>query len=311
MNQRPSPHADWALGSAEPRAQPALPCAGEGSRPAYRDKGSEASFSTDISPSPAHGRGGRGVRATRLLAPLIVLALLGLWQGVTSALHLQAWLLPSPGDIVAAFRDPDTQAQLTSNLWPTVEEALVGFICCCVVGVALAWAMAASRIVRDALYPLLIASQAIPIIAIAAVLVVVFGFGLTPKVIVVVLYSFFAVTVNVYDALETLDPELPGLLRTLGASRWDIVRTARIPAALPGFFTGAKLAVTYSVAAAVFAELVGATGGLGPMLITAANGLKEPQVFAVMVVLALLSVVGFAVVALLEWLLVPWARRGG
>jgi len=298
MNQRPSPPAP-------------LPCAGEGSRPAYRDKGSEASFSTDISPSPAHGRGGWGVRATRLLAPLIVLALLGLWQGVTSALHLQAWLLPSPGDIVAAFRDPDTQAQLTSNLWPTVEEALVGFICCCVVGVALAWAMAASRIVRDALYPLLIASQAIPIIAIAAVLVVVFGFGLTPKVIVVVLYSFFAVTVNVYDALETLDPELPGLLRTLGASRWDIVRTARIPAALPGFFTGAKLAVTYSVAAAVFAELVGATGGLGPMLITAANGLKEPQVFAVMVVLALLSVAGFAVVALLEWLLVPWARRGG
>jgi len=245
----------------------------------------------------------------RLLAPLLVLAALGAWQTATWALRLQAWLLPSPGDIAAAFGDPDTQARIIGNLWPTIEEALVGFACCLVVGVALAWAMAASTIARDALYPLLIASQAIPIVAIAAVLVVVFGFGLAPKVIVVVLYSFFAVTVNVYDALQTLDPELPGLLRTLGASRWDIARTAQFPAALPGFFTGAKLAVTYSVAAAVFAELVGSEGGLGPVLIAAANGLKEAQVFAVMVVLAALSVAGFTIVALLEWVCVPWARR--
>ena len=87
--------------------------------------------------------------------------------------------------------------------------------------------MAASRVVRDGLYPLLIASQAIPTIAIAAILVVAFGYGLAPKVVVVVLFSFFAITVNVYDALQTLDPALPGLLRTLGASRWDVLRTAR------------------------------------------------------------------------------------
>ncbi len=244
-----------------------------------------------------------------VLAVCIVLAALALWQSAVSLLHVQAWLLPSPGDVAAAFQDPDTQAQIANNLWPTVEEALAGFACCCVVGVALAWAMALSRTVRDALYPLLIASQAIPIVAIAAVLVVVFGFGLAPKVVVVVLYSFFAVTVSVYDALQTLDPELPGLLRTLGASRWGIARTARFPAALPGFFTGAKLAVTYSVAAAVFGELAGATRGLGPVLVKAANGLDEPQVFAVTAVLGLLSVAGFALVALLEWVCVPWARR--
>src|SRR5207302_6746141 len=127
------------------------------------------------------------------------------------------------------------------------------------------------RIMRDALYPLLIASQAIPTIAIGAVLVIAIGYGAAPKVIVVVLYSFFAVTVNVYDSLQSLDPEMPALLKTLGASSWQVLRAARIPAALPGFFTGAKLAVAYCISGAIYGEWVGATGGLGYALQMAAN----------------------------------------
>jgi ABC-type nitrate/sulfonate/bicarbonate transport system permease component len=177
-----------------------------------------------------------------------------------------------------------------------------------VIGVALAAAMSASRVVRDGLYPLLIASQTIPTIAIAAILVVALGYGLAPKAVVVVLFSFFAVTVNVYDALQALDPELPGLLRTLGASRWDVFRTARLPAALPGFFTGARLAVTYSISAAVYSEWVGSTGGLGYALIQAANQFAQARVFAIVVVMAALGLAGFALVALLERLVVPWSR---
>ncbi len=245
-----------------------------------------------------------------LLSLLIVAAALALWQLATWAFHLETWLLPSPLDVAAAFAQPETRAFIGDNLWPTVQEAGVGFLACIVAGVGLAVAMASARALRDGLYPLLIASQAIPTIAIAAILVVAFGYGLLPKVIVVALYSFFAVTVSVYDALQELDPELPGLLRTLGASRWDVWRTARLPAALPGFFTGAKLAITYSVAAAVYSEWVGATGGLGYAVQQAANQFAETRVFALVIVMAALGLAGFAAVAILERLCVPWARRG-
>ena len=244
-----------------------------------------------------------------LLSLLIVAAALALWQLATWIFHLETWLLPSPLDVAAAFAQPETRAFIGGNLWPTVQEAGAGFLVCIVVGTGLAVAMASARALRDGLYPLLIASQAIPTIAIAAILVVAFGYGLLPKVIVVVLYSFFAVTVSVYDALQKLDPELPGLLRTLGASRWDVWRTARLPAALPGFFTGAKLAVTYSVAAAVYSEWVGATGGLGYAVQQAANQFAETRVFALVIVMAALGLTGFAAVAALERLCVPWARQ--
>lgn len=260
---------------------------------------------TPVRPAtPAHARW-----RARLLSALIVAGALAVWQLAAWTQHLEAWLLPSPAAVIAAFTQPDTQSLIAGNLWPTVEEAAAGFGACVVVGVALAVAMASSRVWRDGLYPLLIASQAIPTIAIAAILVVAFGYGLAPKVIVVVLFSFFAVTVNVYDALQALDPELPGLLRTLGASRWDVLRTARLPAALPGFFTGARLAITYSVSAAVYSEWVGSTGGLGFALIQAKNQFAEAQVFAIVLVMAALGVAGFVAVALIERLCVPWARQ--
>ncbi len=248
-------------------------------------------------------------RGGRLVSALIVVTAIAAWQAATVFGRLENWLLPSPWDVLVSFTKPDTQNLILDNVWVTVEEALIGFATCLVIGVGLAAAMAAWRTLRSGLYPLLIASQTVPIIAIAAILVVVFGYGLAPKIVVVVLFSFFAVTVNVLDAVQSLDPELPGLLRSLGASRWDILRTARIPAALPGFLTGARLAVTYSVAAAVYSEWVGATGGLGYAVIQAANQFAEAQVFALVVVMALLGLAGFGAVTLVERLCVPWLRR--
>lgn len=244
----------------------------------------------------------------RVLSLALVASALALWQGVISFYHVPSWLAPAPGDVWTSFSDPDTQSLIGSNIWTTVQEALSGFVLAVLIGAALAGAMAASRIVRDGLYPLLIASQAIPTIAIGAVLVVAFGYGLTPKVVVVVLFSFFAVTVSVYDALQTLDPDLPGVLQTLGASRRDIVVTVYLPAALPGLFTGAKLAATYAMAAAVYGEWTGATGGLGYALIEAKNQSPPAQVFAIVAVMAALGVAAFTLVALLEWLCLPWKR---
>lgn len=256
-------------------------------------------------------RSGSQRRRGYLLSLSIVAAALAAWQLATWLLHLETWLLPSPLDVAATLGQPETQSFILTNLTPTMLEAALGFAACLVVGVGLAVAMDWSRAVRDALYPLLVASQTVPTIAIAAVLIVAFGYGLAPKVAVVTLYAFFAVTVNVYDALHELDPELPGLLRTLGASRWDIARTARLPAALPGFFTGAKLAITYSVSAAIYSEWVGATGGLGYAVQQAANQFAEARVFAIVVVIGALGLTCFAAVALLERLCIPWSRQKG
>jgi len=120
--------------------------------------------------------------------------------------------------VAGAFGQPDTRALILDNLAPTLEEALAGFVLCLAIGVALAVLMSASPILRDGLYPLLIATQAVPVIAIAAVLVLAFGYGLTPKIVVVVLFSFFAVTVNVYDSLMAVDPTLLDVQRTLGCA---------------------------------------------------------------------------------------------
>jgi ABC-type nitrate/sulfonate/bicarbonate transport system permease component len=252
---------------------------------------------------------GAWFRAGWLLSLLIVALLLVFWQGAVTIWHLESYILPSPLEVVQAFGKHDTQTLIGDNVMVTVEEALAGFAACLVVGVGLAVLMFCSRILRDALYPLLIASQAIPTIAIGAILVIALGYGLAPKIVVVVLYSFFAVTVSVYDSLLTLDPELPALLHTLGASPWQVLRIARIPAALPGFFTGAKLAVAYSVSGAIYGEWVGSTGGLGYALQMASNAMEAPTVLAVVVVMAALSLAAFAAVAALERLCTPWARR--
>lgn len=270
----------------------------------------EARRAVGIGAAPARPPiGRRWFRAGWLLSLLIVAVLLGGWQAVIWLGHLPSYILPTPLEVVQAFGKTDTRSLILNNIGVTIEEALAGFAVCLVVGVALALLMFSSRIWRDALYPLLIASQAIPTIAIGAVLVIALGYGLAPKIVVVTLYSFFAVTVSVYDSLLTLDPELPALLRTLGASPWQVLRIARLPAALPGFFTGAKLAVAYSVSGAIYGEWVGSTGGLGYALQMASNSLDAPAVLAIVIVMAALSLVAFAVVALLERLLTPWARR--
>jgi NitT/TauT family transport system permease protein/putative hydroxymethylpyrimidine transport system permease protein len=244
-----------------------------------------------------------------LLSVLLVLAFLLAWQAVIWIGHLEAYILPSPWEVAQAFGQQDTRDLIASNAGVTVIEALAGFGVCVVVGVGLAIAMFTSRVIRDALYPLLIASQAVPTIAIGAVLVIALGYGIAPKIVVVTLYAFFAITVNVYDSLQSLDPELPALLRTLGASPLQVLWTARLPAALPGFFTGAKLAVTYSISGAIYGEWVGSTGGLGYALQMAANQLASAEVLAIVVVMAALGLAAFTIVAILERLLIPWSRR--
>jgi ABC-type nitrate/sulfonate/bicarbonate transport system permease component len=153
--------------------------------------------------------------------------------------------------------------------------------------------------------PILIASQSVPVVAIAPILVIYLGFGLAPKVLIVALVCFFPITVNTLDGLERVDPEYRRMLRTLDATRWQVFRRVELPWSLPGLFAGARIAASYSAVAAVFAEYAGGQSGLVDSM---RDGFDTPLVGAAIVVLALMSLALYGAVTVAERLTLPWAR---
>jgi ABC-type nitrate/sulfonate/bicarbonate transport system permease component len=175
-----------------------------------------------------------------------------------------------------------------------------------VLGVALAAAMDFSPFLRRALYPILVASQTVQILAIAPLLIIWFGFGLLPKVIIVVLVCFFPMAVSTADGLTSADPELVALLRSMGARRDQVWRMVRLPAALPSFFSGLRVAVTYSVVGATIGEWVGGSAGLGLYMLRSKNALATDQVFVAMLITSLLSIGLFVLIFAIERVALPW-----
>ena len=173
-------------------------------------------------------------------------------------------------------------------------------------GFAFALVLHLSPIMRRAFYPLLMASQTVPVIAIAPILVVWLGFGLGPKLVIIALVCFFPITVNTLDGLRSVDPELPRMMRTLDASRTQILRRVEIPSALPFAFSGAKVAAVVSVIGAVFGEWSGASEGLGHLILVAQGQLQTARVFAAVVVLSALAIAMFGLLVLLERRLGWW-----
>ncbi len=246
--------------------------------------------------------------AARALPPLVALALvIAVWELVLRLGHPGPLVLPTPGAVLRALHGDDRT--LARAALVTGEEALAGFICGAVAGLALAIATAESALVRRGLYPLLVTTQAIPPIALATPLAIWLGYGLWPKVIVAGLLVFFPVFVNAHAGLTQLEPGLERLLRSLGASRLQILRVARVPSALPLVLAALRLGATYAVIGAVFGEWVGADDGLGIYLLEANGRLQTDRVLAAVVVLAALGLVAFGLVAALEHALTPWRRR--
>jgi ABC-type nitrate/sulfonate/bicarbonate transport system permease component len=186
---------------------------------------------------------------------------------------------------------------------------LIGFALAVVAGVAIAIVIDASRIVARALYPIVIASQAVPIVALAPLLLIWFGHGLLPKVIVTALIAFFPIAVNTVDGLRAADRETLDLLRTLGADRWSRFRLVKLPGALPFLFSGARIGIAVAVIGAVFGELVGAEAGLGHLMTLSSANLRTDRVFASVVVLSIMAVGLFALVGLAERVALPWRRH--
>lgn len=236
-------------------------------------------------------------------AVLIVLAIAA-WAAAAAWGGLSAFLLPSPSQVLAAGWQ--TRSILLPALGTTLVETALGMAISIGLGAVLAGALDFSTWVRRALYPLLVASQTVQILAIAPLLILWFGFGLTSKVVIVVLICFFPLTLSMADGLASADPDLLALFRAMGARRGQIWRMVRLPAALPGFFSGLKIAVTYSVVGATIGEWVGGTQGLGLYMLRSKNALATDQVFVGILVTSALSIGLFALVSLVERLALPW-----
>jgi ABC-type nitrate/sulfonate/bicarbonate transport system permease component len=244
------------------------------------------------------------------LAPAGVLALLvGGWEALSRLGRIEDYLLPAPTEVASALWED--RALLLEDTWVTAQEVLLGFALALVCGLVLAVAMHLSRPLRQAVYPLVVASQAIPVIVIAPILVIWFGFGLTPKLIVIALICFFPIAVNTLDGLRGVDEAHVKMLRTLNASRLDVLRRLELPFALPYVFSGARVAVAVAVIGAVFAELVGSDAGLGHVIQVGTAQLLTARVFAAVLILGAMAVALFALVSFLERLAVPWKRASG
>lgn len=244
----------------------------------------------------------RALLATALLG-LFVLA----WQAVASLDAVDDLTLASPAETWQALRDD--RSLLLDNAWVTLVEVLLGLGIAVALGVLFALAMHLSRTLRDAGYPLLVASQAIPIVVLAPIFVLVFDYGIASKLAIVALICFFPVTVNVLDGLRSVDPEQLKLLRSFGASRLKTLRSVELPAALPSFFSGLRVAATVAVIGAVFGEWAGADEGLGRLVLLGNNQLETARVYAGTVILTLMAVALFVLATLAERVACPWNRQ--
>ena len=229
------------------------------------------------------------------------------WQGIASLDSVDDLTLASPVETWDALRED--WSLLWDNALVTLWEVLLGLAAATAAGVALALAMHLIRPVRDAAYPLLVASQAIPIVVLAPLFVLAFDYGIGPKIAIVALICFFPITVNLLDGLRSVDAEHLKLMRSLGASRLRTLRSVELPSSLPFLFSGLKVAATVSVIGAVFGEWAGADEGLGRLVLLGNNQLQTPRVYAGIVLLTLMAVALFALVALAERIAIPWNRK--
>ena len=243
----------------------------------------------------------------RILAPLLLLAAgVGFWQWRVTANDTPSWFLPSPSLIGRTLIDD--RRLLADNALITLREVLVGFVIALVLSVMIAVLIHVSPLLERAIYPIVIASQAVPLVALAPLLLVWFGYGLLPKVIVTALVAFFPITVGAVDGLRAADRETLNLLRTYGASRIRRFWMVNVPSALPSLFSGMRIGVAIAVIGAVFGEYVGANSGLGYLMNISSARLQTERVFASIVILTAMAIILFSLVALIERRILRWRR---
>ena len=245
-------------------------------------------------------------RARRVLTPLLTVAgLLVVWELVVDLGIIPNFLLPTPVQVVQAL--VSDFSLIVSHAATTLVETAIGLL----IGVALAVLMDRFEGFYLALQPLVTISQTIPTIAIAPLLVLWFGYGLAPKVILIVITTFFPITVSLISGFRSVDPDVIDLMRTMNASRWQIFRYAKLPAAADQFFSGLRISATYAIVGAVIAEWLGGNSGLGVYMTRVRKSFSYDRMFAVIIVISALSLGLMKLVDLLQRVCMPWKRAEG
>lgn len=233
--------------------------------------------------------------------------LLLFWELIVHLIDLESWILPAPTAIIRELIK--TRSLLLDHSLRTLYESIFGLTVSTAAGILVGTIIFNFRILERTLYPLMVISQTVPIVVLIPLLVIWFGFGLLPKLLIVILACFFPIAVNTVDGLNTADQDKVNLLRAMGATRWQIFIKLRIPTALPMIFSGLRISATYSVMAAVVAEWMGSDLGLGVFIVRSSNSYLTARVFAGIFLVSLFSIILFQSVSLLERILIPWTKN--
>ncbi|GAC1520272.1 MAG: ABC transporter permease [Herpetosiphon sp.] len=250
---------------------------------------------------------GRALRGVRLWLPIgIGIGGVSVWQAVALSSVVPAYVLPNPGAVARKWSTLARSGILWHHVAATLTEALLGFIVAFLVGVSLGYLLGKSRVLSSVVAPYIAAVQSLPIIAIAPLLVVWFGLGLLPKVIICVLIVFFPMVVNTVVALQTIEPDLIDAAQVLGAGRWQMLRYVEIPLSLRTLLGGIKLGLSLAMTGALVSEFVAADAGLGYLMTLARSNYDSPMLYAASLTMAAVTFVGYALVTMLEHLIIDW-----
>lgn len=254
---------------------------------------------------PRPGRPSLPAGLGRWLAPLVSFVLIiAVWQLIVVVFRLPRFILPPPDAVLGAF--VSHFPALLSNTWYTMLETLAGFALAIAVAVPLAILISSSAPLRNGIYPFLLLGQSIPKQAIAPLLLLWFGYGDGPKVVLAFLTAFFPIVVNTAIGLQMTPPEMLDLGRLLSASRWRVFAKVTFPSAMPYFFAGLKVAISLAIVGAVIGEFIGADRGLGQMIVLFSANQRTDVAFAAIAMLSLLGIALFSLVSLAERILCPW-----
>lgn len=238
---------------------------------------------------------------------VILLGLILAWQFSLTWLEIPKFLMPTPYDIAQSLSSDLRNLLFHASV--TLQEIVLGFALAFVSGLLTALALHMSSTLRNAIFPILVASQAIPIIVIAPILVVILGFGIWPKLVMVALICFFPIVVTTTDGLQSADPMVKRMMATLHGDRWTVLRRVEIPGALPLMFSGVRIAATYAAVGAIVGEWSGSAAGLGFYMQQNAAALATSRIFAAVIILCAMSFALIGIVSVIERLVAPWSPR--
>lgn len=238
---------------------------------------------------------------------LFQIILIGIWQIIVDKGNVPKYILVSPKDIVITLFK--ILPNIKSHIYITLKEAMLGFFISIILALVIVILMDNITIIKKSLYPILIVSQTVPVIAVAPLFIMWFGFGMLPKVISVVLVCFFPIVISLLDGLDSVDKDMVNLLYSMGANKMQIFKYVKFPASMTNFFSGLRIAATYSIMGAVIGEWLGGDVGLGVYMLRVKRSYALDKVFAVILIIIALSMTLFGLLFLIQNILTPWHKE--